>query len=140
MSTELFLDFLGIRMDSQKAEELGLEFTINLVTPDNGEKFAVELNNATLTNIEGHLANDPDLTISINRTDLEQTMMGSKTIEAQIIDGAAKVEGDTDILGKLASVLVDFELVVAQVAAPCVDLGFLGVVAQLHFFVAPSLL
>ena len=51
MSTELFLNFLGIRMDSRKAE--GLRFTINLVTPDNGEKFIVELENATLTNIQG---------------------------------------------------------------------------------------
>ena len=41
MTTELFLDFIGIRMDSRKAE--GMEFTINLVTPDNGEKFVVEL-------------------------------------------------------------------------------------------------
>jgi alkyl sulfatase BDS1-like metallo-beta-lactamase superfamily hydrolase len=31
MSTELFLNFFGIRMDSRKAE--GIEFTINLVTP-----------------------------------------------------------------------------------------------------------
>ena len=68
MTTELFLDFLGIRMDSRKAE--GIEFTINLVTPDNGEKFTIELSNATLTNIEGFLADDPDLTITINRSDL----------------------------------------------------------------------
>jgi alkyl sulfatase BDS1-like metallo-beta-lactamase superfamily hydrolase len=39
MSTELFLDFLGVRMDGRKAE--GLEFTINLITPDNGEKFLI---------------------------------------------------------------------------------------------------
>src|SRR6185503_10302491 len=45
MSTELFLNFLGIRMDSRKAE--GLRFTMNLITPDNGEKFVVELENAT---------------------------------------------------------------------------------------------
>src|SRR5271166_1110308 len=32
MSTELFLNFLGIRMDSRKAE--GMRFTINLITPD----------------------------------------------------------------------------------------------------------
>ena len=57
MSTELFLNFLGIRMDSRKAE--GLRFTINLVTPDNGEKFIVELENATLTNIEGFQADEP---------------------------------------------------------------------------------
>ena len=48
MSTELFLNFLAIRMDSRQAE--GMRFTMNLVTPDNGEKFIVELENATLTN------------------------------------------------------------------------------------------
>ena len=37
MSTELFLNFLGIRMDSRKAE--GMRFTINFITPDNDEKF-----------------------------------------------------------------------------------------------------
>ena len=107
MSTELFLNFLGIRMDSRKAE--GMRFTINLITPDNGEKFVVELENATLTNIEGYLADDPDLTLTINRTDLEQTMLGAKTLEAQIAAGTCKVEGDVSILKKLASTMVDFD-------------------------------
>ncbi len=84
MSTELFLNFLGIRMDSRKAE--GMRFTINLVTPDNGERFIVELENATLTNIAGFQAEKPDLTLTINRSDLELTMMGTKTLEAQIED------------------------------------------------------
>jgi len=107
MSTELFLNFLGIRMDSRKAE--GMRFTINLITPDNGEKFVVELENATLTNIEGYLADDPDLTLTINRTDLEQTMMGAKTLEQQIADGTARIKGDASILKKLASTMVDFD-------------------------------
>ena len=106
MSTELFLDFVAIRMDSRKVEDM--EFTINLVTPDNGEKFIVELSNATLTNIEGFQADDADLSISINRTDLEQTMMGVKTLEAHIADGTATVEGDTTVLGQLASTLAIF--------------------------------
>ena len=112
MSTELFLDFVGIRMDSKKAE--GMAFTVNLVTPDNGEQFVIELANATLTNIEGFQADDADLTISIDRTDLEQTMMGVKTLEAQIADGTAKIEGDANIIGNLASMLAvftaDFEI------------------------------
>lgn len=107
MSTELFLNFIGIRMDSRKAE--GMRFTINLITPDNGEKFVIELENATLTNIQGYLVDDPDLTITINRTDLEQTMMGAKTMDAQIADGTAKVDGDVSILKKLASTMVDFD-------------------------------
>jgi alkyl sulfatase BDS1-like metallo-beta-lactamase superfamily hydrolase len=107
MSTELFLNFLGIRMDSRKAE--GMRFTINLITPNNGEKFLVELENATLTNIQGFLADKPDLTLTINRSDLEQTMMGAKTLEAQIADGTAKVKGDAGILKQLASTMVDFD-------------------------------
>ena len=107
MSTELFLNFLGIRMDSRKAE--GMRFTINLITPDNGEKFIIELENATLTNIKGFLASKPDLTLMINRSDLELTMTGTKSLEAQIADGTAKVEGDASILKQLASTMVDFD-------------------------------
>ena len=107
MSTELFLNFLGIKMDSRKAE--GLRFTINLVTPDNGEKFTIELENATLTNIEGFLAPEPDLELTIDRADLEATMMGAKTLESQIADGTAKVKGDAGVLKQLAATMVDFD-------------------------------
>ena len=108
MSTELFLDFIGIRMDSKKAE--GLEFAINLVTPDNGERFAIELSNATFTNLEGFQVANPDLTITIDRADLLQVMMGVKSLAAQIDDGTAKIEGNREVLSQLASTLVDFEL------------------------------
>jgi alkyl sulfatase BDS1-like metallo-beta-lactamase superfamily hydrolase len=94
-------------MDSRKAE--GLSFTINLVTPDNGEQFIVEMENATLTNIAGFQAPDPDLTLTINRSDLELTMMGAKTLEAQIAEGTARVEGDVTVLAKLAATMVDFD-------------------------------
>ena len=107
MSTELFLNFLGIKMDSRRAE--GLQFTINLITPDNGERFIVELDNATLTNIEGFLADDPDLTLTIDRADLERTMMGAKTLESQIADGTCRAEGDLSVLGKLAATMVEFD-------------------------------
>ncbi|MFZ1574707.1 MAG: alkyl sulfatase dimerization domain-containing protein [Chromatiaceae bacterium] len=107
MSTGLWLDFLGIRMDSRKAE--GMRYTINLITPDNGEKYLVELENATLTNIEGFQADKADLTLTINRSDLEQTMMGLKTFEQQIAGGTAKATGDAGILKKIASIMVDFD-------------------------------
>ena len=108
MTTDLFLDFLGIRMDGRKAE--GMAFTINLVTPDNGEKYLIELSNSALTNIEGYQADDADLTITINRSDLEQVMMGAKSLADQIADGTAKIDGDAGVLQQLASTMVDFEL------------------------------
>ena len=74
MTTDLFLDFLGILMDSRKAD--GMSFTINLVTPDNGEQFVIELSNNTLTNIEGYQAEDADLTLTITRLGLAQAITG----------------------------------------------------------------
>jgi alkyl sulfatase BDS1-like metallo-beta-lactamase superfamily hydrolase len=107
MRTGQWLDFLGIRLDTRQAE--GLRYTINLVTPDNGEHFVIELENATLTNIEGYQAERSDLTLAINRSDLEQTMMGMKTLRAQIEDGTAKAEGDVGVLDRLAALMVDFD-------------------------------
>lgn len=107
MSTELFLNFLGIRMDSRKAE--GMRFTINLTTPDNGEQFIVEMANATLTNIEGFQSDNADLTITVNRVDLEKVMGGETTLDAQIKAGVAKTDGDVAVLAQLASTMVDFD-------------------------------
>jgi alkyl sulfatase BDS1-like metallo-beta-lactamase superfamily hydrolase len=49
------------------------------------------------------------LTITIDRSDLEQTMMGAKTLVAQIAAGTARIEGDASVLKKLASTMVDFD-------------------------------
>ncbi len=107
MSTELFLDFLGIKMDSRRAE--GLELKMNLVTPDNGERFVVELSNATLTNIGGYQADDADLTLTVNRADLETVMAGAASFEDLLGDGRASFEGDISILGQLAALMVEFD-------------------------------
>ena len=75
-----------------------MRFTINLVTPDNGEKFVIEMENSTLTHIQGFQAASPDLTLTLNRSDLEPTMMVAKMLDAQIKEGTAKVSGDAGIL------------------------------------------
>ena len=108
MTTEMWLDFLGIRLDSKKAEDK--QFTINLVTPDNDEKFVVEMSNGTLTNIEGFQADDADLMITINRADLEQTMMGAVSFDDQIKTGKAKLKGNREVYEQLKTMLVHFDL------------------------------
>ncbi|MGD9331915.1 MAG: alkyl sulfatase dimerization domain-containing protein [Desulfobacterales bacterium] len=108
MTTELWLDFLGVRLDSHKAD--GKAFKINLVTPDNGEQFVVELSNGTLTNIEGYQANDADLTVTINREDLVMTMMGAVSFDDQIKSGKAKLEGNRQVYEDLKTMLVHFDL------------------------------
>ena len=106
MSTDMWLDFLGISIDPKKAD--GLRFTINLVTPDNGEKYAIEMSNGTLTNIEGVQAKNPDLTITVDRADLNRVMMGVATFDQLIADGKAKFEGDRKPFDQVRALLVPF--------------------------------
>ena len=108
ISTELFLNFLGVRLDSKKA---GNEhFVMNLITPDNGEKFAVELSNATLTNISGFQAKNADLTLTVNRSDLLKIMFGQTTFEEILKSGKGKSVGDLTVLAKLQGMLDTFEV------------------------------
>ena len=106
MTTDLWLDNLGIRLDVDKAADQG--FVINFITPDNGEKYVVELSNSALTNIKGQLAEKPDLTITINRSDLEQVMTKQKSFDEQIASGVAKLQGNPRPYEQLKTMLVDF--------------------------------
>jgi alkyl sulfatase BDS1-like metallo-beta-lactamase superfamily hydrolase len=106
MSTDLLLDFLAIRVDSQQA--IDMQFTINLSTPDNGERFILEMSNATLTSSKGFLLPNPDLSIELNRSDLEIIMSGQSTLAALAAEGRAKLEGELGVVQQLQSVLVQF--------------------------------
>lgn len=112
MATEQWLDFLGISMDSRKAE--GMHWTINLVTPDNDEKFLVEMSNATLTNIKGFTKPDAELTITLNRSDLDQVMVGTRTFEQLETERLVRFQGDRKPFDELRSILTvftpDFEI------------------------------
>lgn len=107
MSTQMFLEYLAIRLDSEKAEDLS--FVVNFSTPDNGEKFVLELNNAVLTVIEGFVAEDADLDVAIDRVQLEKVMMGVETFESLLEQGVAKHQGDLSILTELESRMVEFD-------------------------------
>jgi alkyl sulfatase BDS1-like metallo-beta-lactamase superfamily hydrolase len=106
MTTEQWLDFVAISMDPKRAE--GIRFVFNLLTPDNGEKFVVEMSNATLTTIKGQQAASPDLTVTINRAELNQVMMGVNTFDNLIAAGKARFEGDRRGFDQLRSILVPF--------------------------------
>lgn len=112
MGTELWLNSLAISLDSKKAA--GMKFTINLSTPDNGEQYVVEMSNSALSSIKGQQAKNPDLTITVNRSDLEKVMGGEATFEQLQADGKAKFDGNRKVFDQLKSTLTifkpDFEL------------------------------
>jgi alkyl sulfatase BDS1-like metallo-beta-lactamase superfamily hydrolase len=106
MTTGLFLDFLGVRVDSQKAE--GMKFIINLEMPDIKEQYLVEMSNATLTNIKDRQAKNPDLTITLKRSDLDTMMTGQAKLDDLVSSGKVNLAGNLKVLADLRSVLVQF--------------------------------
>jgi alkyl sulfatase BDS1-like metallo-beta-lactamase superfamily hydrolase len=106
MPTGFWLDFLGISMDPKRAE--GLRLTINLVLPDIGEQYLIELSNATLTNIEGVQSPKPDLTVTLDRADLNQVMFGVATFDQLAEEGKAKLDGDRTAIRTLRDLMVTF--------------------------------
>jgi alkyl sulfatase BDS1-like metallo-beta-lactamase superfamily hydrolase len=106
MPTGFWLDFLGISMDPKRAE--GMNVTINLVLPDIGEKYLVELRNATLTNIEGFQSPKPDLTLTLNRADLNRVMLGVATFDSLAQEGRARFEGDRTAIYRIRDLMVTF--------------------------------
>ncbi|MDH7942578.1 alkyl sulfatase dimerization domain-containing protein [Pseudohongiella sp. SYSU M77423] len=107
MTTLQWWDAMATRVDSQRAD--GMAFIINFVTPDTSETFVIEMRSGTLTAIAGYQSEEASATIRLNRSILDQVIMGQTTLAAQLTSGAGEVEGDIGVLQQLASVLVEFD-------------------------------
>lgn len=107
MTTAQWWDAVATRVDSQLAD--GMAFKINFSTPDNGEQFVIEMRGGTLTSIAGYRAADADASITMNRSDLDQVIMGQATLASQLTSGRGQVTGNAGVLQQLASVLVEFD-------------------------------
>ena len=106
MTTTQWWDAVATRVDSGLAD--GTNFTINFSSPDTQQNFIVEMSGGTLSNIEGYLSDDADVTITMDRSDLETVIMGQETLASQLQAGVGTVTGDQAVLLQLASVLVTF--------------------------------
>jgi len=106
MSTELWLEYLGIALDGSKVADQ--HFIFNLKTPDNGEQFVVELSNSTLTNIKGQQASNADLTITLDRVDLEGVMARKTGFEQLVATGKATFEGNRKPFELLMAAITPF--------------------------------
>ena len=108
LTTEMFFDYLAIRMDGSKVGDVA--FVANIRHPDSGEELVVELSNATLTTQMGFQSDDATVTIVVDRADFEQVMLGQRSFEELIESGASDVDGDLSGLQRMLASLVEFDL------------------------------
>jgi alkyl sulfatase BDS1-like metallo-beta-lactamase superfamily hydrolase len=106
MSSELIFDFLGVRLNSDLA--LGKTITVNVVFPDKDETFLLELKNAHLNNIEGVQSENADVTITMNRSDLNLMLMKVKSFPELVQSGAVQFDGDLNAFVSILQMLEEF--------------------------------
>jgi alkyl sulfatase BDS1-like metallo-beta-lactamase superfamily hydrolase len=107
MSLELFFDYLGVRLNSEKAGDARITLNFDFGGPDG--KYLVELENGVLNNTAGKQADRADATITLTRDSLNKVVLGETTLDKAIADGSIKVAGDNAKLSQLVSMLDTFE-------------------------------
>ncbi|MCO1335518.1 MBL fold metallo-hydrolase [Microbulbifer sp. OS29] len=89
MPTGLIFDYLGIRLNGPKAT--GKNLSINIKMPDVKENYALVLENAVLN--YGPPVATPGTSVIINRTDLNDIILGDATIQEKMNDGKIFMKG-----------------------------------------------
>ncbi|HHF7365902.1 TPA: alkyl/aryl-sulfatase [Legionella bozemanae] len=106
MSTDLFFDYLGVKLNGEKAANTVL--TLNFVFPDINEKYVVELNNGSLHHIKGYQSDKVDATITMDRETLNQIILKQKTVESTLANNELKVAGNKESLNQLLGLMDNF--------------------------------
>ncbi|MBB4862592.1 alkyl sulfatase BDS1-like metallo-beta-lactamase superfamily hydrolase [Pseudomonas nitritireducens] len=106
MDTGLLFDYLGVRLNAEKAE--GEDFSINLVLPDKNEKYLLELKNSHLNNIAGVQDENAGQTVTIDRADLNRLMLKEVSPVRLVFEGKLKSSGNPLLLARLFGLLEDF--------------------------------
>ena len=78
--------------------------------PDSDEKCAIELNNSALTSIKDFQIPNPDLTVTVNRSDIEKMLLGAARLDQLASAGKVRLEGNARPLEQLKGMVVQFDI------------------------------
>ncbi|PSL02813.1 alkyl sulfatase BDS1-like metallo-beta-lactamase superfamily hydrolase [Haloactinopolyspora alba] len=107
MTTEMLLDYLGVRLNGPKAAHKEWAFNLNLTGPD--EKYVLEVGNGVLNYTRDTIVNAPTATISCARSAIDAVLLGRTTLADQVGSGAITVDGDRDAFTEFLGLLDEFD-------------------------------
>ena len=107
MDTELFFDYLAMRLDGEKAD--GKTIRINLDFTDLKKKYALEMENGVLNHTEGRVLNNADTSLTLTRDTINKILLKETTLKDAVSSGTVKVQGDQGKLDELVSYLDNFD-------------------------------
>ncbi len=106
MSLGLFFDYLGVRLNAEKAADAAM--TLNMDFGDQGGLYLLQLENGVLNNTAGVKAENADATVPLSWSTLDGIMLGEETLEQALSNGDLKVDGDSGKLEELVFCLDTF--------------------------------
>jgi len=107
LPNEMFLDFLGVRLNAGKAA--GKRLVLNLVFPDTKETFVLTLGNAVLTHRANSQQKGADATLTARTGVLAALAAGKVTPQQAMASGALVVKGSEAALPELLALLDTFD-------------------------------
>jgi len=108
LSLDLFFDFLGVRLNGDKAE--GKVITINWAFPDLGQRYVLTLQNCALTYLADRHADAADAIVTLDRTTLNSIILRELTLSDAMASGSVRVEGNSQKVAELFGLLDEFTM------------------------------
>jgi alkyl sulfatase BDS1-like metallo-beta-lactamase superfamily hydrolase len=107
MPLEMFFDYLGVRLNGDRAAGKSIEF--NFILTDTNEQYLVGVENSALHYSKGRTTDTADASVTVTRVAFNDVMLGTTTMEKQVIDGKAKITGNPQKLAEFLSWLDNFD-------------------------------
>ncbi|PVX59992.1 alkyl/aryl-sulfatase [Paraburkholderia unamae] len=107
MPLDMFLDYLGIRLNGDRAN--GKTASFNLVLTDTKEHYVLGVENSALHYTKDKSSKSADATVTMTRADLNDIMMGKTNMQKLVMAGNAKIDGNSQKLGEFVSWLDTFD-------------------------------
>ena len=108
LSLDLFFDFLGVRLNGDKAE--GKTITINWAFPDLGQRYVLTLQNCALTYLADRHADGADATVTLDRGVLNGIILREVALPDAMRNGSVRVEGNAQKVVELFGLLDEFTM------------------------------
>jgi alkyl sulfatase BDS1-like metallo-beta-lactamase superfamily hydrolase len=108
MSLDLFFDYLGVRLNGDRAE--GVSTVINWVFSDLARTYVLNLEHSALTYLADRRSADADATVTLSRAVLNRLVLREISLADAIAQGLVIVEGEAGKVTELFALLDDFSL------------------------------
>jgi alkyl sulfatase BDS1-like metallo-beta-lactamase superfamily hydrolase len=106
MSLDLFFDYLGVRLDGEKAA--GRRIVINWVFSDLGWRYLLNLENCALTCLADRHSDRADATVTLDRAVLNRLILREMPFADAVQRGLVGIDGNSAKVAELFSLLDDF--------------------------------